>query len=117
MMFEASTLGSCKLDAAVALKQVSTIKPQYSVKEQPINIKNQMMRLLRRSKSTAAAQSEKPPIKTPQGQHHHYHHNHVVHPQHNRNSGGLVVNMVDGVPVVVGPGIGKNKKELNLEDR
>lgn len=71
-----------------------------------------MMRLLRRSKSTATAHTEKSSNKTPPGHHahHHYHHNHVVHPQHNRNGGGMVVNMVEGVPVVVGPGIGKNKK-------
>ncbi|KAL1517824.1 hypothetical protein ABEB36_001542 [Hypothenemus hampei] len=76
-----------------------------------------MMRLLRRSKSTAAAHSDKVPNhkiqQAPhQHHHHHYHHNHVVHPQNNttRNGGGMVVNMVEGVPVVVGPAIGKNRK-------
>lgn len=71
------------------------------------------MKLLRRSKSTAAAHSEKAPKNTPphhHAHHYHYHHNHVVHPQHNRNSGGMVVNMVEGVPVVVGPAMGKTKK-------
>ncbi|KAF7267217.1 hypothetical protein GWI33_019546 [Rhynchophorus ferrugineus] len=77
-----------------------------------------MMRLLRRSKSAAAAHTEKSGSKTPPGHPHahHYHHNHVVHPQHAHKNGaggggvggGMVVNMVEGLPFVVGGG--KSKK-------
>ncbi|CAH0546176.1 unnamed protein product [Brassicogethes aeneus] len=95
-MFEVSSVGSSKLDAAEALRirHSTAVRSQYSVK-------NQMMRLLRRSKSAA----QPPADKIQQNRHshnggHHYHHNHVVHPQHTQaqqsRNGGMVVNMVEG---------------------
>ncbi|KAJ3662309.1 hypothetical protein Zmor_006664 [Zophobas morio] len=98
-MFEVSSVAGNKLDAAAAIQQ-SAVRPHYSVK-------NQMMRLLRRSKSAANPPSEK--IQHKQNGHHHYHHhNHHNNDQNTRN-GGMVVNIVEGLPFVIG---GKNKKVM-----
>jgi hypothetical protein len=93
-MFEVSSVAGSKLDAAAAIRQ-SAVRPQYSVK-------NQMMRLLRRSKSAAHPPSEK--IQQRQNGHHYHHHQN--NNQDVRN-GGMVVNIVEGLPFVVGA---KNKK-------
>lgn len=122
-MFEVSSIGSSKLDAAVALRQTS-VRPQYSVK-------NQMMKLLRRSKSAAHPPTEKIVQRHSQQynnnnsssnnnrryddfhlSHHHHHHNHNHNNIHNISmqngtSNGKVVNIVDGLPCVV---VGKNRK-------
>ncbi|KAG5898366.1 hypothetical protein JTB14_015799 [Gonioctena quinquepunctata] len=93
MMFEVGSIGGTKLDAAAALRQTHVAphaRHHYSVK-------NQMMRLLRRSKSSATQPAEK--ISPKHVAHHngyHYHHNHVVHPQ------TRVMNAVEGLPFVVG---------------
>lgn len=96
MMFEVGSIGGSKLDAAAALRHPH-VRQQYSMR-------NQMMRLLRRSKSAATQPPEKIAPRPATHNGHHYHHNHVVHPQ-SRN-GGMVVNIVEGLPFVVG----KNKK-------
>ncbi|RZC40356.1 hypothetical protein BDFB_009615 [Asbolus verrucosus] len=93
-MFEVSSVAGSKLDAAAAIRQ-SAVRPHYSVK-------NQMMRLLRRSKSAAQTPAEKI---QPRQNGHHYHHNQNNH--QNIRNGGMVVNIVEGLPFVVGA---KNKK-------
>lgn len=95
-MYEVSSVAGNKLDAAAAIQSV--VRPHYSVK-------NQMMRLLRRSKSAATPPAEK--IQSKHNGHQFHHHNHNNN-QETRN-GGMVVNIVDGLPFVVG---GKNKKVI-----
>lgn len=122
-MFEVSSIGSSKLDAAVALRQ-ATVRPQYSVK-------NQMMKLLRRSKSAAHPPTEKLVARQSQQQysngnnrryedfhlshHHHHHHNNLNHqtPIHSNGaaSNGKVVNIVEGLPCVV---VSKNRKVIMM---
>lgn len=93
-MYEVSCVGGSKVDAAAAIRQAS--RPQ-------VTVKNQMMRLLRRSKSLARA---------PQTNHHYHNHTHDITPlpkqvQVDRN--GAVVAIVDVLPFVVGT---KNKKKV-----
>lgn len=104
-MFEVSSVGSSKLDAAEALRIRQSVG--VSVAAHQYSMKNQMMRLLRRSKSAAQPPPEKMQTRHSHNGHHHYHHNHVVHPQNQQRNGGMVVNMVEGLPFIVG---GKNKK-------
>lgn len=93
-MFEVSSVAGSKLDAAAAIRQ-SAVRPHYSVK-------NQMMRLLRRSKSAANPPTEK--IQPRKNGHHNHHHQNN---NHDTRNGGMVVNIVEGLPFVVGA---KNKK-------
>lgn len=103
-MYEVSCVGGSKVDAAAAIRQAS--RPQ-------VTVKNQMMRLLRRSKSLA---------RPPQTNNYHQHHNNnhrmshthdtqppplSKHVQVDRN--GAVVAIVDVLPFVVGT---KNKKKV-----
>lgn len=110
-MYEVSCVGGSKVDAAAAIRQAS--RPQ-------VTVKNQMMRLLRRSKSLARTPQTNNHYHQQQhnnNQHHHHHHRNTTHDiqqpplskqvQVDRN--GAVVAIVDVLPFVVGT---KNKKKV-----
>lgn len=92
-MYEVSCVGGSKVDAAAAIRQ--TTRPQ-------VTVKNQMMRLLRRSKSLARA---------PTGNHHHHDPQPPPPKQVQVARNGAVVAIVDVLPFVVGA---KNKKKVQI---
>lgn len=93
-MYEVSSVGGSKFDAAAAIQQhKAAVHRQNSVKDQ-------MRRFLRGSKSLVRSTSDA---------RHHKHSHPVENGKVHRN--GVVVAIVDGLPFVVG---GKNKKHVGI---
>lgn len=107
-MYEVSSVGGSKFDAAAAIQQ------QAAPRHHPNTMKEQMRRFLRGPKTLMRSTSDSKHHRHSTGNNHNHHHHHS-HNNHNNNGeqqkacsrNGMVVAIVDGLPFVVGA---KNKK-------